>query len=146
MQNFQIITLLSVLGWLFFGVITYLIFCFCARSCLFTLYKLILFSVSGPIALYFLYCWRRRVSILRKAITFTPSNNKPNLYATRSKKPTDHRVTNQHPSGRVQRFVSSIPQRNGGWHDYLIGWLFIMCGVLTVGLGMSVFIFDCFFR
>ena len=80
MQNFQIITLLSVLGWLVFGVITYLILCFCARNlAASSLYKLILFSVSGPIALYFLYCWRRRVNILRKEITFKPSNNKPNI-------------------------------------------------------------------
>ncbi len=59
---------------------------------------------------------------------------------------TKPKTSHERPSGRVQRFVSSIPQRNGGWHDYLIGWFFIMCGVLTVGLGMLVFIFDCFFR
>ena len=68
-------------------------------------------------------------------------NKHEKMKDTPIKKPDSEAV-----AGRVQRFVSSISQRNGGWHDYLIGWLFIMCGVLTVGLGMSVFIFDCFFR
>lgn len=47
-------------------------------------------------------------------------------------------------SGRMQRFVSSVSERDGGWHDYLMGWFFILCGILIVGLMMSVVIYESF--